>query len=78
MMEMSKMVPQLLQDFDFSRASQQKSRQVKTFWFAKQSGLFIRIHRRTKKQVEKSYSNKYPQVGQGCFLRSKSEINYFQ
>jgi len=46
MMEMSKMVPQLLRDFDFSWASEQKTWQIKTFWFAKQSGVFVRIHPR--------------------------------
>jgi hypothetical protein len=42
-MEMSKTVPQLLRDFDFSWASEQETWDIKTFWFAKQSGFLVRI-----------------------------------
>lgn len=48
MMEMSKMVPQLLRDFDFSWASEQETWDINTFWFAKQSNVFVRIHPRAK------------------------------
>ncbi|TVY36452.1 Pisatin demethylase [Lachnellula occidentalis] len=51
MMEMSMMVPQLLRDFDLSWASDQPTWQINTFWFAKQSGVLVRIHPRAKRDM---------------------------
>lgn len=45
-MEMGKIVPQLLRQFDLSWASDKPEWTVKTYWFAKQSGLMVRFKTR--------------------------------
>ncbi|KAI8649179.1 hypothetical protein NCS57_01454100 [Fusarium keratoplasticum] len=47
-MEMSKFVPQVLRQFDLEWASSEPGWRVKTYWFAKQTGLLVRFHRRDK------------------------------
>ncbi|TXB97730.1 hypothetical protein FocTR4_00011814 [Fusarium oxysporum f. sp. cubense] len=47
-MEMSKFVPQVLRQFDLEWASSEPRWRVKTYWFAKQTGLLVRFHRRDK------------------------------
>ncbi|KAH7267929.1 cytochrome P450 [Fusarium solani] len=47
-MEMSKFVPQVLRQFDLEWASSEPGWKVKTYWFAKQTGLLVRFHRRDK------------------------------
>uniref|UniRef100_A0A0D2Y3I0 Pisatin demethylase n=1 Tax=Fusarium oxysporum (strain Fo5176) TaxID=660025 RepID=A0A0D2Y3I0_FUSOF len=50
-MEMSKFVPQVLRQFDLEWASSEPGWRVKTYWFAKQTGLLVRFHRRGKIRV---------------------------
>lgn len=50
-MEVGKFVPQILRAFDLEWASSKPEWQVKTYWFAKQTGLLVRFKSR-------------PQIGQ--------------
>jgi hypothetical protein len=52
------MVPQLLRDFDFLWASEQRTWQIKKFWFAKQSGVSVRVHPRAKNESRNSFDSK--------------------
>ncbi|UNI22993.1 hypothetical protein JDV02_008835 [Purpureocillium takamizusanense] len=45
-MEMGKLVPQMLRKFDLQWASPEKTWKVETFWFARQQGLIYRLRRR--------------------------------
>jgi hypothetical protein len=49
-MEMGKLIPQLIRDFDIEWASERPEWSVKTFWFAKQYGLICRLKSRKEKQ----------------------------
>ncbi|KAJ6442534.1 Pisatin demethylase [Purpureocillium lavendulum] len=49
-MEMGKLVPQVLRNFDLEWASPQKAWKVETFWFARQEGLIYRLTRRQRSQ----------------------------
>ncbi|TVY44107.1 Pisatin demethylase [Lachnellula subtilissima] len=51
MMEMGKLVPQVLRNFDIEWASKDAKWQVKTFWLAKQTGVHMRFQTRNKGQV---------------------------
>ncbi|KAJ5654540.1 cytochrome P450 [Penicillium lividum] len=48
-MEMGKLVPQLIRNFEIEWASQEAEWRVETFWFAKQHGLKCRLKSRTPK-----------------------------
>jgi hypothetical protein len=48
-MEMGKVVPQLLRQFDLAWASDKPEWTVKTYWFAKQSDLIVRFKTREGK-----------------------------
>ncbi|GKZ25809.1 hypothetical protein AbraIFM66951_000790 [Aspergillus brasiliensis] len=48
-MEMGKLIPQLIRDFDIEWASERPEWSVKTFWFAKQYGLLCRLRSRKEK-----------------------------
>lgn len=43
LMEMGKLVPQVLRKFSLEWASDEPYWQVKTYWFAKQTGLLVRF-----------------------------------
>lgn len=43
MLEMSKLIPQLLRQFEIEWASERPTWKVETFWFAKQSGLICKL-----------------------------------
>ncbi|GJN75823.1 hypothetical protein PLICBS_009929 [Purpureocillium lilacinum] len=45
-MEMGKLVPQVLRNFDLEWASPRETWKVETFWFARQEGLVYRLKRR--------------------------------
>jgi hypothetical protein len=45
-MEMGKLVPQILRQFDLEWASDEPDWKVETFWFAKQTGLLVRFRER--------------------------------
>ncbi|KAH9205669.1 putative P450 monooxygenase [Leptodontidium sp. 2 PMI_412] len=47
-MEMGKFVPQILRQFDLFWASEKPDWTVRTYWFAKQSDLFVRFQSRSK------------------------------
>jgi len=47
-MEMGKFVPQLLRHFDLFWASDKADWTVKTYWFAKQSDMYVRFRSRDK------------------------------
>ncbi|KPM41703.1 hypothetical protein AK830_g4860 [Neonectria ditissima] len=47
-MEVGKIVPQILRQFDLEWASDKPDWQIKTYWFAKQSGLMVRFTARNK------------------------------
>lgn len=42
-MEMGKLVPQVLRQFDVEWASSEPDWRVHTYWFARQSGLLVRM-----------------------------------
>jgi cytochrome P450 len=42
-MEMGKLVPQILRQFDIEWASSEPCWRVHTYWFARQSGLLVRM-----------------------------------
>ncbi|KAL3442486.1 cytochrome P450 [Aspergillus insuetus] len=50
-MEMGKLVPQLMRQFDIEWASECPEWRVETFWFAKQHGLICRLRSRTDRRV---------------------------
>ncbi|KAH7136224.1 cytochrome P450 [Dactylonectria macrodidyma] len=50
-MEVGKFVPQILRQFDLEWASNEPEWQVKTYWFAKQMGLLVRLNPRDRKAV---------------------------
>lgn len=45
-MEMAKFVPQILRQFDLKWASSEPEWKIKTYWFAKQTGLLVRFRAR--------------------------------
>jgi hypothetical protein len=45
-MEMGKLVPQILREFDMEWASEKDEWTVKTFWFAKQTDMIVRFRPR--------------------------------
>ncbi|KAJ9653012.1 hypothetical protein H2198_007759 [Neophaeococcomyces mojaviensis] len=45
-MEMGKVIPQLLRQFTITWASEKPEWEVKTWWFARQSGLLVKLERR--------------------------------
>ncbi|CAG9990779.1 unnamed protein product [Clonostachys byssicola] len=47
-MEMGKLVPQILRQFDLEWASDEPGWKVETFWFAKQTGLLVRFRERSQ------------------------------
>ena len=47
LMEMGKLVPQVLRQFDLEWASNKAEWDVRTFWFAKQNGLLVRFKARS-------------------------------
>lgn len=47
-MEMGKLIPQIVRNFDIEWASQKPEWKVETFWFSKQYGLVCRLKSRTK------------------------------
>ncbi|OJJ66033.1 hypothetical protein ASPBRDRAFT_79448 [Aspergillus brasiliensis CBS 101740] len=49
-MEMGKLIPQLIRDFEIEWASERPEWNVKTFWFAKQHGLLCRLRSRKEKK----------------------------
>jgi hypothetical protein len=53
MVEMGKMVPQVLRNFEITWASLEENWRIKTFWFAKQTGFLVRLHLRTKESMMK-------------------------
>jgi hypothetical protein len=46
-MEMGKLVPQVLRQFDLEWASNEAHWQVKTYWFSYQDGLMVRMRPRS-------------------------------
>jgi len=48
MMEMGKMVPQVIKNFEIGWAAPEEDWKIRTFWFAKQSGLHVRFRVRNK------------------------------
>ncbi|GKT66128.1 P450 monooxygenase [Colletotrichum tofieldiae] len=49
-MEMCKLVPQVLRQFELEWASDESEWDVQTYWFAKQMGLLVRFKERTQAQ----------------------------
>ncbi|KAF5589473.1 cytochrome P450 monooxygenase [Fusarium pseudocircinatum] len=47
-MEMAKFIPQVLRQFDLEWASSEEEWKIKTYWFAKQTGLLVRFYPRKK------------------------------
>jgi hypothetical protein len=47
-MEMGKLVPQVLRQFELEWASSEPHWKVHTYWFAKQSGLLVRMKLRSE------------------------------
>jgi len=47
-MEMGKLVPQVIRDFDLEWASEEPSWKVHTYWFSKQSGFLVRMKPRKR------------------------------
>ncbi|UPL02773.1 hypothetical protein LCI18_013707 [Fusarium solani-melongenae] len=58
-MEMSKFIPQVLREFDLEWASSEPGWRVKTYWFAKQTGLLARFRRRDR-SVRRELASKMP------------------
>ena len=50
-MEMGKLVPQFLRQFDLEWASSEPHWQVRTYWFARQEGLLVRMKPRSHRFV---------------------------
>lgn len=48
LMEMGKLVPQIMRVFDLEWASTSPTWSVKTWWFARQSGILVRFKARSK------------------------------
>lgn len=51
-MELSKLVPQLLREFEIEWASEEPAWKVSTYFFARQEGLIVRLRPRRAKMAE--------------------------
>jgi len=47
-MEMGKLVPQMMRHFDLEWASEEPEWKIHTYWFSKQSGLLVRMKARKR------------------------------
>ena len=46
MLEMAKFVPQVLRKFDLEWASREDNWEIAGYWFAKQSGIVVKVSKR--------------------------------